>query len=124
MNSKRSLGIAAAALALLGGLWIAQASPAPSPAPLAVAAKLSPCADGSFALDAEIRDIASGETLVRPALRFADGSRASVKSEIPGRAPLVLTVTADSRRGTAAVELAEMDGSRNLTVSRFDLRLR
>jgi hypothetical protein len=123
MNARRWLGVAAAVLALFGSLWIAEGA-ARASAPLSVAGKLSPCADGTFAFDAEIRDLASGETLVRPALRFADGSRASVKTEIPGRETLTLFVEADRAKNTATIELARVDASSTTPLSRFDVRLR
>ena len=123
MNA-RTLSVAATVLALFGCLWIAEAGPARGAPPVTVAGKLSPCADGTFAFDAEIRDLASGETLVRPALRFADGGRASVKAEIPGRETLTLTVEADRARNTATIELARVDGSAVTPLSRFDVRLR
>lgn len=123
MNARRWLWSAAAVLVLFGSLWIAEGA-ARSSAPLSVAGKLSPCADGSFAFDAEIRDLASGETLVRPAIRFADGSRASVRTEIPGRAALTLFVEADRAGNTATIELARVDGSSVTPLSRFDVRLR
>ena len=123
MNGRRWLGLAAAA-AVLGGIWIAEAAPAKPESPVAVAGKLAPCDDGSFALDAEIRDLASGQTLVRPALRLADGARASVRTEIPGRRPLRLTVEADRAKNTATIELARLDGDSATLLSRFDVRLR
>jgi len=125
MNRKRWFGIAAAVVVLvLGSLWIVEADSARVAPQVAVAGKLSPCADGSFALDAEIRDLASGETLVRPALRFADGGRASVKTEVPGREPLTLTVEANRARNTATIELSRADGATVTLLSRFDVRLR
>jgi hypothetical protein len=124
MNARRWLWLAAVVVALFGSLWLAEAAAAKTASPLAVAGKLSPCADGTFAFDAEIRDLASGETLVRPSLRFADGSRASVKTEIPGRETLTLFVEADRARNTATIELARVDGSSVTPLSRFDVRLR
>jgi hypothetical protein len=124
MNGKRWLGLAAAATAILGGIWIADASNSIAETPVAVAGKLAPCDDGSFSLDAEIRDLASGQTLVRPSVRLADGARASVKIEIPGRKPLRLAVEADRTKNTATIELARLDGESTALLSRFDVRLR
>lgn len=110
-------------LGLAAGLAFAAASGRPAPTARGLAGSLSRLPDGGFLFDATITELASGEVVARPQLRFANGDTAAVSIDAGGRI-LELKVSADDARDAATVDLAEIQGGDRVTLSRLDLKLR
>lgn len=91
--------------------------------PIGFAGVLAASPDGTFLFSGTITDLASGEILAQPQLRFASGGNAEL-SIADGERTLKLVVAADRGKATATIGLLELLGGATVTLSRLELRLR
>ena len=113
------LAVAGAVLALSGGS---------APPALSAEIAISPAAqhDGAYSCTARISDAATGAVLSEPTVLFRSGEDATLRSgvELQGKASeVIVTVSADAAKRTAAVRVELVDGGRRSTVQAVNVQL-
>lgn len=110
---------------LAGPLFAAAPAAAEAPAApsLAVEIEIEPAAARTFLCRAQVKDLAKGEVVAAPQVRFREGDEA-VMTMGGENEQLRLEVVADGEAGTARVRLSLVRGETETTLHRASVRLR